>query len=53
MHVLATGRGLSLAARLGLPVVVGGPVLDGAEVGGACSPATGGASARTAAARRG
>jgi luciferase family oxidoreductase group 1 len=33
MHVLATGRGLSLAARLGLPVVVGGPVLDGAEVG--------------------
>ena len=28
MHVLATGRGMEIAARLGLPVVVGGPVLD-------------------------
>lgn len=27
MFVLATGRGVALAARLGLPVVVGGPVL--------------------------
>jgi luciferase family oxidoreductase group 1 len=27
MHVLATGRGTEVAARLGLPVVVGGPVL--------------------------
>lgn len=33
MHVLATGRGVSVAARLGLPVVVGGPVLEGDEVG--------------------
>jgi luciferase family oxidoreductase group 1 len=32
MHLLATGRGLVLAARLGLPVVVGGPILDGDEV---------------------
>lgn len=32
MHVLATGRGLEVAARLGLPVVVGGPVLDAAEL---------------------
>ncbi|KQX74347.1 MsnO8 family LLM class oxidoreductase [Aeromicrobium sp. Root472D3] len=34
MSLLATGRGLSIAARLGLPVVVGGPVLhtdEGAE----------------------
>ncbi|GGR71063.1 methylene-tetrahydromethanopterin reductase [Nocardioides luteus] len=28
MFVLATGRGVALAAELGLPVVVGGPVLD-------------------------
>lgn len=28
MHLLATGRGLEVAARLGLPVVVGGPILD-------------------------
>lgn len=27
LHVLATGRGLEVAARLGLPVVLGGPVL--------------------------
>jgi luciferase family oxidoreductase group 1 len=27
MHVLATGRGLAVAAALGLPVVVGGPLL--------------------------
>jgi luciferase family oxidoreductase group 1 len=33
MHVLATGRGLAVAARLGLPVVVGGPVLESDEVG--------------------
>ncbi len=32
LHVLATGRGLEIAARLGLPVVVGGPLLEGAEV---------------------
>jgi len=32
LHVLATGRGLEVAARLGLPVVVGGPLLEGAEV---------------------
>jgi luciferase family oxidoreductase group 1 len=32
MHVLATGRGLDVAARLGLPVVVGGPVLESAEL---------------------
>lgn len=34
MAVLATGRGMQIAARLGLPVVVGGPVLwtpEGAE----------------------
>lgn len=35
LHVLATGRGLHLAARLGLPVVVGGPVLASADVGDA------------------
>ncbi|TDE97373.1 MsnO8 family LLM class oxidoreductase [Occultella glacieicola] len=29
VHVLATGSGLAVAARLGLPVVVGGPVLFG------------------------
>lgn len=33
MHLLATGRGVALAARLGLPVVVGGPVLDSDEIG--------------------
>jgi luciferase family oxidoreductase group 1 len=33
IHLLATGRGLEVAARLGLPVVVGGPVLDSAEIG--------------------
>ena len=27
MHVLATGRGLEVAAELGLPVIVGGPLL--------------------------
>lgn len=27
MFVLATGRGMTIAARLGLPVVVGGPIL--------------------------
>jgi luciferase family oxidoreductase group 1 len=32
MHLLATGRGLEIAARLGLPVVVGGPVLDSTEL---------------------
>jgi luciferase family oxidoreductase group 1 len=32
MHVLATGRGLEVAARFGLPVVVGGPVLESAEL---------------------
>jgi luciferase family oxidoreductase group 1 len=34
MSLLATGRGLPIAARLGLPVVVGGPILhtdDGAD----------------------
>lgn len=33
MHLLATGRGLEVAARLGLPVVVGGPVLHSDEIG--------------------
>ena len=28
VHLLATGRGIETAARLGLPVVVGGPILD-------------------------
>lgn len=28
LHLLATGRGIETAARHGLPVVVGGPVLD-------------------------
>ena len=37
MHVLATGRGLDLAARLGLPVVVGGPVLESPELADALS----------------
>ncbi len=37
MHVLATGRGLDVAARLGLPVVVGGPVLESAELADALS----------------
>lgn len=34
MHLLATGRGLEVAARLGLPVVVGGPVLGSGELPG-------------------
>lgn len=33
MHLLATGAGIGLAARLGLPVVVGGPILDSDEIG--------------------
>jgi luciferase family oxidoreductase group 1 len=32
MYLLATGRGIETAARLGLPVVVGGPVLDSDEL---------------------
>lgn len=32
MHLLATGRGIQTAARHGLPVVVGGPVLDSEEL---------------------
>jgi luciferase family oxidoreductase group 1 len=32
MHLLATGRGLDIAARLGLPVVVGGPILESDEL---------------------
>jgi luciferase family oxidoreductase group 1 len=32
MHLLATGRGLAIAARLGLPVVLGGPVLSAPEL---------------------
>ncbi|MDZ5663235.1 MsnO8 family LLM class oxidoreductase [Nocardioides sp. S-58] len=32
VHLLATGRGLEAAARLGLPVVVGGPVLASDEL---------------------
>lgn len=35
MFVLATGRGLEVAARLGLPVVVGGPILDRPDLGDA------------------
>src|SRR3712207_2131879 len=35
MHVLATGSGLQVAAELGLPVLVGGPVLG---VGGDAAP---------------
>ncbi|GAA1126712.1 MsnO8 family LLM class oxidoreductase [Nocardioides aquiterrae] len=31
-HLLATGRGIEVAARHGLPVVVGGPVLDSDEL---------------------
>lgn len=32
IHLLATGTGIEVAARLGLPVVVGGPVLDSDEL---------------------
>lgn len=32
MFVLATGRGLAVAARLGLPAVLGGPLLDSPEL---------------------
>lgn len=32
LFLLATGRGLPLAARLGLPVVLGGPILDSPEL---------------------
>ncbi|WP_460887169.1 MsnO8 family LLM class oxidoreductase [Promicromonospora xylanilytica] len=32
VFVLATGRGLAVAARLGLPVVIGGPVLGSASL---------------------
>ncbi|WP_236554344.1 MsnO8 family LLM class oxidoreductase [Nocardioides sp. AX2bis] len=32
LHLLATGRGIAVAARLGLPVVVGGPVLESDQV---------------------
>ncbi len=32
LHLLATGRGLQVAARLGLPVVLGGPILDSDEL---------------------
>jgi luciferase family oxidoreductase group 1 len=35
MFVLATGRGLTVAARLGLPVVVGGPLLDSPDLNAA------------------
>lgn len=35
MHLLATGHGLEVAARLGLPVVVGGPILGSDELAGA------------------
>jgi luciferase family oxidoreductase group 1 len=35
MHLLATGRGIEVAARQGLPVVLGGPVLDSDELPGA------------------
>ncbi|WP_232661027.1 MsnO8 family LLM class oxidoreductase [Pseudonocardia sp. TRM90224] len=35
VFVLATGRGLAVAGDAGLPVVVGGPVLDGPEIGDA------------------
>ncbi|MDF1705343.1 MAG: MsnO8 family LLM class oxidoreductase [Aeromicrobium sp.] len=34
VSLLATGRGTQLAAQLGLPVVIGGPVLWGDEIGG-------------------
>jgi luciferase family oxidoreductase group 1 len=33
LFVLATGRGIDVAARLGLPVVLGGPVLSRPELG--------------------
>ncbi len=33
LFVLATGRGVEVAARLGLPVVLGGPVLDRPDLG--------------------
>jgi luciferase family oxidoreductase group 1 len=33
MHLLATGQGVAVAARLGLPVVVGGPVLGSDGIG--------------------
>jgi luciferase family oxidoreductase group 1 len=35
VFVLATGRGLAVAGDAGLPVVLGGPVLDSADVGAA------------------
>ncbi|NUS91313.1 MAG: MsnO8 family LLM class oxidoreductase [Nocardia sp.] len=35
MFVLATGRGLAVAARLGLPAVLGGPLLDSPELAAA------------------
>ncbi|MEJ3652061.1 MsnO8 family LLM class oxidoreductase [Actinomycetes bacterium KLBMP 9759] len=35
VFVLATGRGLAVAGDAGLPVVVGGPVLDSSEIGDA------------------
>lgn len=28
MHLLATGKGVEIAARMGMPVVIGGPILD-------------------------
>ena len=34
MYVLATGRGTVIAARLGLPVVIGGPILGEARLDG-------------------
>ncbi|SHN57490.1 luciferase family oxidoreductase, group 1 [Geodermatophilus obscurus] len=33
LFVLATGRGIEVAARLGLPVVLGGPALDQPDLG--------------------
>lgn len=35
MFVLATGQGLAVAARLGLPAVLGGPLLDSPELAAA------------------
>ncbi|NYJ01474.1 luciferase family oxidoreductase group 1 [Nocardioides thalensis] len=35
LHLLATGRGIEVAARFGLPVVIGGPVLGSDELAGA------------------
>lgn len=32
LHLLATGHGIEVAAHLGLPVVVGGPVLGGPDI---------------------